>query len=237
MSAVLLAMDSHPTNLKVQREACLAVGNIGRAGRSSLLQGVAFRVPSLALLLCNPADPSQCRVVLFSGGAESVSEAMEGFDSSPTVQIAAMAALSVVLANGWYCLMTPLHRILEFDPFSLLQFLTADHPFSQITALSWTTSRQQWSLSFTSLRCSSMPVLCLPCWLLKVWPLSGVLVPCSVVKGVLCGSVVSEEVESEVMQLMVEHTAIAMGTHSHDLHVTVWGCKLLAHAASNGESL
>lgn len=44
---------------------------------------------------------------------------------------------------------------------------------------------------------------------------------------------VSEEVESEVMQLMVEHTAIAMGTHSHDLHVTIWGCKLFAHAASN----
>ena len=46
---------------------------------------------------------------------------------------------------------------------------------------------------------------------------------------------VSEEVGNEVMQLIVEHTAVAMGTHSHDLHVTIWGCKLLAHAASNGE--
>lgn len=99
MSAVLLAMDSHPTNVRVQREGCLAVGNIGRAGRSLLGAG-SLLVPSLALLPCNPADPSQCRVALFSGGVESVSEAMGGFDSSPTMQIAAMAALTVVLANG-----------------------------------------------------------------------------------------------------------------------------------------
>ena len=37
------------------------------------------------------------------------------------------------------------------------------------------------------------------------------------------------------MQLIVEHVAIAMETMSHDPDTVHWGCKVLAHAASNGE--
>ena len=48
---------------------------------------------------------------------------------------------------------------------------------------------------------------------------------------------VSTQIESGVMQLIVEHVAITMETMSHDPHVTHWGCKVFAHAASNGETL
>ena len=45
------------------------------------------------------------------------------------------------------------------------------------------------------------------------------------------------QIESGVMQLIVEHVAIAMETMSHDPDVAHWGCKVLAHAAGNGELL
>lgn len=53
----------------------------------------------------------------------------------------------------------------------------------------------------------------------------------------ILSNTVSTQIESGVMQLIVEHVAITMETMSHDPHVIHWGCKVFAHAASNGETL
>ena len=37
------------------------------------------------------------------------------------------------------------------------------------------------------------------------------------------------------MQLIVEHTAFAMTTQSHDNHVTLWAAKVFANASDNGK--
>ena len=46
---------------------------------------------------------------------------------------------------------------------------------------------------------------------------------------------VGAQVESGVMQLIVEHVTVAMTTHSHDDHVTTWAAKVFANAADNGK--
>ena len=45
---------------------------------------------------------------------------------------------------------------------------------------------------------------------------------------------VGAQIESGVMQLIVEHTAFAMTTQSHDNHVTLWAAKVFANASDNG---
>ena len=50
-----------------------------------------------------------------------------------------------------------------------------------------------------------------------------------------CYSVVAEQVENSVILLTVERVMVAMANHSHVCHVTLWGSKVFAHAASSGE--
>ena len=54
--------------------------------------------------------------------------------------------------------------------------------------------------------------------------------------GVVWFLSVGVQVESGVMQLIVEHVTVAMTTHSHDDHVTTWAAKVFANAADNGKS-
>ena len=49
-----------------------------------------------------------------------------------------------------------------------------------------------------------------------------------------CSLVVGAQVESGVMQLIVEHTAVAMTTQPNDDHVTIWAAKVFANASENG---
>ena len=46
---------------------------------------------------------------------------------------------------------------------------------------------------------------------------------------------VAVEMESGVVQLMVEHVCIAIATHGRNPQVAVWTGKALANSASNGE--
>ena len=48
---------------------------------------------------------------------------------------------------------------------------------------------------------------------------------------------VATQIEIGVMQVIVERVAVTMEAMSHDYHVTYWGCKVFAHAASNGEKM
>ena len=48
-------------------------------------------------------------------------------------------------------------------------------------------------------------------------------------------SLVSVQMESGVVQLVVEQVCAAMATVSHNSHVTTWACKVFSHAASNSE--
>ena len=48
---------------------------------------------------------------------------------------------------------------------------------------------------------------------------------------------VATQIEIGVMQVIVERVAVTMEAMSHDYHVTYWGCKVFAHAASNGEKI
>ena len=45
---------------------------------------------------------------------------------------------------------------------------------------------------------------------------------------------VGAQIESGVMQLIVEHVVVAMTTQPHNDHVTVWGAKAFSNAADNG---
>ena len=48
---------------------------------------------------------------------------------------------------------------------------------------------------------------------------------------------VAVEMESGVVQLMVEHVCIAMATHSREAPVALWAAKALANASTNGKKL
>ena len=48
---------------------------------------------------------------------------------------------------------------------------------------------------------------------------------------------VGAQIESGVMQLIVEHTAFAMTTQSRDSHVTLWAAKVFANASDNGTEM
>ena len=54
---------------------------------------------------------------------------------------------------------------------------------------------------------------------------------------VVCSVSVGAQVESGVMQLIVEHATVAMTTQSDDNHVTTWAAKVFANAANNGKSV
>ena len=45
---------------------------------------------------------------------------------------------------------------------------------------------------------------------------------------------VAKDINSGVMQLIVECTSVTMETMSCDSHVTYWGCNVFAHATDNG---
>lgn len=55
-------------------------------------------------------------------------------------------------------------------------------------------------------------------------------------RHVLIGYAVAVEMESGVVQLIVEHVCIALATHGRSSAVTVWAAKCLASSSSNGES-
>jgi hypothetical protein len=48
---------------------------------------------------------------------------------------------------------------------------------------------------------------------------------------------VGAQIESGMMQLILEHTAFAMTTQSHDNHVTLWAAKVFANASDNGKCI
>lgn len=48
---------------------------------------------------------------------------------------------------------------------------------------------------------------------------------------------VAVEMESGVVQLIVEHVCISMATHSQCARVALWAAKALANSSSNGMSL
>ena len=50
--------------------------------------------------LVSDTDPSQCVVLLFDGGVQILAAAMEVFELSYSVQVAAMSTLTVALAHG-----------------------------------------------------------------------------------------------------------------------------------------
>ncbi len=52
------------------------------------------------VVLPSPPDPDQCVSILFSGGVLTVASAMVAFDSSFSIQVAALSALAVALAHG-----------------------------------------------------------------------------------------------------------------------------------------
>jgi len=99
VSAVLLAVDYNLADVRVLTQACLALGNVGRA------------------------DPTLCRRVMFDGGLQSLSSAMKAFHWDSGLQVAAISALAVALAS------VPdsrLHVLTEHVPLLDLVLSTAD---------------------------------------------------------------------------------------------------------------
>lgn len=165
VSAILQAMECHPTAEKTLSQGCLALGNIGRA------------VPSLSGELLGDR-------VLFTLG-----EVMSRFPASPTLQTSVISALAV----GLGCCPQARLRLLSQHGSLLDLVLSAMETFSDGDQL------QAYGCSFLALLMAEVAV----------------------------------EMESGVVQLMVERVCTAMATCGRDPAVAVWAAKALANAAEN----
>ena len=160
-------------------------------------------------VLCVHTAPSQSEQLLAERALTSLVRVLETFPGSAGVQVSGMSALGVGL-GCW-----PEGRLSLLDTHGRLLdlVLTAMENYPHHAQL------QQYACSFLALLMAEGKSLL--SFLIRLADLF----------------LVAVEMESGVVQLMVEHVCIAMATHGQEAEVAVWGAKALANSAPNGESI